>query len=57
MSFFIKRQKYNITTSEEVLENLIYIGQTDSDDYKFLSRDDRCVYVISRSSIVDVKEV
>lgn len=57
MSFFIKRQKYNITTSEEVLENLIYIGQTDFDEYKFLSHDNRCVYVISRSSIVDVKEV
>lgn len=57
MSFFIKRRKYKITTSEEVLENLIYIGQTDFDDYKFLSRVNRCVYAISRKSIVDVKEI
>ena len=55
MTFFIKRQKYNVTTSEEVLKDLIYIGQTDFGDYKFLSHNDRCGYVISGSSIIDVE--
>lgn len=55
MSFFVKRQKYNITTSEGVLKDLIYIGQTDFGDYKFLSHNDGCVYVISGSSIIDVE--
>lgn len=57
MSFFIKRQKYNVTTSEEVLRDLIYLGQTDFGDYKFLSHNDGCGYVISGSSIIDVEMV